>query len=539
MKSILLTLNTGNMKKIIFAIIILYTGFPGVTDAQVLINQGSDIFVTAGSSIVIDGDFENQLDGSMNLAGDILITGDWVNNATSGNLLIGTSGTVNFVGSATQYIGGSNFTYFNSVNLQNDVNLAYTASISGDLTHSNTFLTLGSYTLVMQFGSQIVGANSSGYIIADGTGRLLRYVDASNTEFPIGTISAFVPLTLSNTGTTDYYAAHVFPDVRVNGLTGATIPEINDCVNMTWDITENVSGGSNLSVTTYWGAGIEGPTFDRLNCGMGHYTGGAWDPQTSMGASGSNPYSITRTGITSLSAFAVGDVNSPMAITLDMSMDITALLEGPFNGSDMDDDLRLGGYIPLAQPYNVAPWLYMGSENVPAIPPNVIDWVLIQLRDAPNAGSATPGTAIATRAAFVLNDGSIVDLDGSSNLQFNAVINDDLFVVLWHRNHLGIISANPLTDAGGGVYPYNFTTAGQALGPDGQKQIAAGVYGMFGGDGDANGFIQLNDKTGVWAPNAGTEGYKSADFNLDGQTNNQDKDDSWSENVGDSSKVPN
>ena len=42
--------------------------------------------------------------------------------------------------------------------------------------------------------------------------------------------------------------------------------------------------------------------------------------------------------------------------------DITAFLEGPFNGTDMN--ALLGSYIPLSQPYNVAPWGYAGTENV-------------------------------------------------------------------------------------------------------------------------------------------------------------------------------
>lgn len=527
------------MKKTIIAIIILFTALPAILDAQILINQGSDIIVSAGSFVVIDGDFENQLDGSMNLAGELSLTGDWSNNATSGNLLIGTSGTVNFVGTTTQYIGGSNFTYFNNVNLQNDANLDYTQSVSGTLSLANSYLTLDNYIVVMQFGSSIIGATTSGYIVTNGLGYILQYNNGSAVDYPIGTSSNFAPVTLTNSGTADYFSARVFPDVLTGGLSGGTIPEINDCVNMTWDITENSVGGSNLAVTTYWGAGMEGSSFNRTNCGMGHYTGGSWDPQVAGAAGGPGPYFLTRSGITSLSAFAVGDLQSPMAIQLDMNFDLTAFLEGPFNGADMDIDLRNGGYIPLAQPYSVSPWNYPGGEVVPSIPPNVVDWVLVQLRDAPTAGGAIPSTAVATRAAFILDDGSIVDLDGSTNLSFNVVINDNLYVVVWHRNHLGIISANALTDAGGGLYPYNFTTgSGQALGPNGQKQIASGVYGMFGGDGTSSGVVSTFDKTTVWEPFAGTEGYNEADFNLDGQTSNEDKNDTYLGNIGASTKVP-
>ena len=79
---------------------------------QSLINHGADIIISSGSSIVIDGDFENQLDGTLNNSGDILITGDWINNQTSGNLLLNTSGTVSLIGSSIQNFEGTHATYF-------------------------------------------------------------------------------------------------------------------------------------------------------------------------------------------------------------------------------------------------------------------------------------------------------------------------------------------------------------------------------------------------------------------------------------------
>ncbi|MEZ5198088.1 MAG: hypothetical protein R2764_17370 [Bacteroidales bacterium] len=48
--------------------------------------------------------------------------------------------------------------------------------------------------------------------------------------------------------------------------------------------------------------------------------------------------------------------------------------------------LNAKNYIPLAQPYNTYPWNYNGDEAVTEIPTeSVVDWVLVELRDAPNA----------------------------------------------------------------------------------------------------------------------------------------------------------
>ncbi|MCB0804553.1 MAG: hypothetical protein KDC05_02080 [Bacteroidales bacterium] len=526
------------MKSIITFLIIIALGYADLAHCQYLVNAGSDIVINSGTSLVMDASFRNESDGSMNNSGQVLISGDWINNQTSGNLLNGTSGVVEFTGSTPQDIGGSAITYFHDLDLQNDANLTANAiSVNGNLTLSSTFLSLGNGVVVIQSSGQIVGAGPSGYIIAGGNGMLRQYVTGANKIFPVGTISSFVPVTLSNTGTADYYSVRVFPDVRTNGTTGGTIPEINDCVDMTWVITENVAGGSNLSVTPYWSAGLEGPNFNRNHAAVGHYTAGAWDPDGEGIASGANPYSITRTGITSLSAFAVGDLESPMAIPIDIRLDVTAFLEGPFNGSGMDTDLLSGGVIPLLQPYNTAPWFYGGSESVGSIPADVVDWCLLEIRDAANAASATPATVVATKAVFLLSDGSIVDIDGSSLPAFSFTLTNQMFAVVWHRNHLGIMSASALSESGG-IYSYDFTTSGQAY-LNGQKNLGGGDYGMYSGNGNGNLLINLMDKNNVWAPEAGTTGYKDGDFDMNTEVDNADKNDQWYNNTGTSSTVPN
>ena len=157
----------------------------------------------------------------------------------------------------------------------------------------------------------------------------------------------------------------------------------------------------------------------------------------------------------------------PEIILLDIRLDIKALLEGPFNGTSMNTDLNNQNQIPFSQPYSTTPWNYAGTESVPSIPnTNIVDWVLIELRDASDAASATPATVIERQAAFLLNNGEVVGLDGNTGaLQCTSTtITNNLFVVVYHRNHLAIMSANPLTKAGE-VYSYDFTIAdSQAFG---------------------------------------------------------------------------
>ncbi|MCD4788643.1 MAG: hypothetical protein K8R37_01490, partial [Bacteroidales bacterium] len=242
------------------------------------------------------------------------------------------------------------------------------------------------------------------------------------------------------------------------------------------------------------------------------------------------------------------DINNMIQEALDWfgvnpskSVSLDVFLEGPFNSTDtdMNTDLNSDGLIPLAQPFNTAPWNYTGTESATSIPnANIVDWVLVEFRDAVDAGSATSGTMIARQAAFLLNDGSIVGLDGASDLQFSYTPINQLFVVIWHRNHLGVLSAYALTGFGD-VYYYNFTNGpDKAYGTDAQKYLSSGIYGMIAGDVDGSGLINQDDKTIYWEPSAGTTGYNGSDLNLDTETDNKDKDDFWVPNLGLGTQVP-
>jgi PKD repeat protein len=220
-------------------------------------------------------------------------------------------------------------------------------------------------------------------------------------------------------------------------------------------------------------------------------------------------------------------------------LDLTVFLEGPYNGTTMSQGLI--GYVPLNQPYNVSPWNYTGTENVASIPANVIDWVLIELRDATSAGGAGSATRIGRKAAFLRNDGRVVGLNGNPVLDFGSLtVANNLFAIVNHRNHLSILSANGLTQTSG-IYTYNFTTgSGQAFGGiAAQKQIAPSVWGMYGGDGDKNGIVNTGDESLTWEVTAGNKGYLGTDYNLDSQSNNLDKDNIWVPNIGNGSQVPN
>ncbi|MCD4664670.1 MAG: hypothetical protein K8R68_05310 [Bacteroidales bacterium] len=230
-----------------------------------------------------------------------------------------------------------------------------------------------------------------------------------------------------------------------------------------------------------------------------------------------------------------------------LTFDLKVFLEGPFDPATNEMTTKLNTILPTSQPYyptlpyfgNPSPdWYYGGSESVGSIPnPQIVDWIVVQLREGIGPGTAT--NILATQAAFINHLGDVVGLDGFSSLNFSITYSNNLYAVIWHKNHLGVISANPLVDVGG-LFTYDFSSgSGQAYGgTSAQKQLATGIWGLISGDGDGDGEIQLSDKVNVWELQAGRAGYLEGDYILNGEVSNQDKDDYWLPNLGSSSYIP-
>lgn len=124
-----------------------------------------------------------------------------------------------------------------------------------------------------------------------------------------------------------------------------------------------------------------------------------------------------------------GRINAYNALSIG-SVELKVFLEGPFFSGSMENTLNTGGQIPLQSPYTE------DEQSISEIPNNsVVDWVLVELRDKNDSD-----VIVEQKSALILNNGSIVDLDGVSLPQFSKN-DDDYFVVIKHRNHLPVMSS--------------------------------------------------------------------------------------------------
>ncbi len=202
--------------------------------------------------------------------------------------------------------------------------------------------------------------------------------------------------------------------------------------------------------------------------------------------------------------------NEPQYFASDgVAVNAKVFLEGPYSNGLMNTALRDNGYLPLTQPYNTEPWNYPGTESVVSIPPGVVDWVLLELRTSPEASGL-----VAARAAFLTSGGRIVDLDGQFPVAFES-LPENYYLVIRHRNHLPIMSAN-LMALGHLSVLYDFSASlSQAFGINPMIELTGGIYGSAAGDGNASGGIYLEDYS-LYKTNQGMEGYNPVDYNLSG-----------------------
>ncbi|GAB5526536.1 MAG: hypothetical protein Roseis2KO_44080 [Roseivirga sp.] len=219
-----------------------------------------------------------------------------------------------------------------------------------------------------------------------------------------------------------------------------------------------------------------------------------------------------------------------------------AFLEGAYNGSSLNTTIN--GSIPSAQPYSGATYNnHSGTESASA-PASAVDWVLVELREAGSAAAALNSTKVGSAAGFLMSDGSIKATDGTSDLTISLSGNtgSDFYVVVYHRNHLPIMSAAAVSESSG-TYSIDFTSnsANTYQTTTALKSLSGGKFGLPAGDSDQDGDIDATDLS-TWRANNGTDfSYGSsgaADFNLDGVINAVDRNAFHHKNTSKTRQVP-
>jgi len=245
------------------------------------------------------------------------------------------------------------------------------------------------------------------------------------------------------------------------------------------------------------------------------------------------PYDISVIDITiRCSNYSSGEVKvSGMKLakflTTSIHLSSRIFLEGPYDSTSGQMNTLLNDSIPTTSPYAQDP------RSVSGIPDNIVDWVLVELR------ATDSSSAIISKSVFIDRDGYIVSDDGSTKNVLLGVVPGSYYVVIKHRNHLAVMSANAVITIKD-TLTYDFTLGSDQFygGSDGAKEIKNGIWGMITGDGGGNGQIQNSDSEETWKQENGISGYRNGDYNMNGQVQNDDNEKYWKNNNGRGSRVP-
>jgi hypothetical protein len=200
------------------------------------------------------------------------------------------------------------------------------------------------------------------------------------------------------------------------------------------------------------------------------------------------------------------------------------VLQSAWTGTQMQTQLNTGGYLPVNQPYNVAPWNYAGTETLDSIPAGMVDWVIVELRDSVDAA-----TVVERRAAILMEDGSILDTDMQNEIAFDS--SGMFYVLIDHRNHMPVMSANPRPIPDTTLIDFSTGSAGFYGGTASVFDLGGSVYAMIAGDLNKDGtlkysgggndrsliLLQLNAQTGATIITGTANGYFKEDISMNGQ----------------------
>jgi hypothetical protein len=168
-------------------------------------------------------------------------------------------------------------------------------------------------------------------------------------------------------------------------------------------------------------------------------------------------------------------------------------LEGAFDSEEgvMKNKLNELGYLPgmkpktffsrkteSGQPYKNYPWEYQGNEGVVKTndyynyDKKVVDWVLVSIREKEHYNSTVfraPAHVYVDGRVKIASVGAKCSLDPSKRY----------YIVIEHRNHLAVMSKEPVAVKDGNIsYDFRYTESYQ----EGHKQIGDGMYAMIAGN---------------------------------------------------------
>jgi hypothetical protein len=423
----------------------LYNGDSTVVrriSGNLTIDNGSTLSLLSKKAVLtVNGTIVNNgiITLSDQAGGDLDVKGNFTNNGTfnANNRALG------FKGASIQTVGGTtnplNLAY---VTINNAAGVALAQNIVAAKT---TWLTagkvlLGNYNYVI--GDTIIGTFSNAAMLAtNGTGVVKKiFTQKSAFTFPVGDTTGtaeYSPVSLTNNGT---YTA----DTVSVAVANAKHPNNNNAVNYLsryWTLSgAGTTTNSYGAVFTYNAADVAGTESGFVGA---VYDGSKW---TTLGTINTTAHTLTvaaQSAFGTFTAGAAGGFSSAGHVT------VKVIPQGFYNA---------GGYL------------------------NVSDTVKILLAN--------------TSSPFAIVDSAYAVLDSltfTATATLSVANSGTYYIVVAHRNSIETWSAAGVAYTKGATTNYDFTTAASQAYGSNEIEIASGVFAIYNGDCNQDGYVDPLD----------------------------------------------
>ena len=486
-----------------------------------LYNNGATITVQNNAYITVMGELQNNT-GTITNDGKIEVQGSFTNNATYNSTAAEDSLIFKGIGNSIFKSGGAtiNFLTLNKTAAADFVTLNGNALIGKKL----DFLS-GSFTTdpIANPAYKVISPITAAYTFAAGT-EIIGSVQ--RTGWANGAANVFNQthmLVTTNAGTAPTDVTVTMIPQTAGGDPTQTEREVKR------KYTFAQTGGSAFTADVrYAYQSTELNTNTEANLVPWKLVSGEWNGLTTGATRDVVNHYVNYTAIPAADLLQEWKLADP-----NYTFNVTAYLSGAWINSTglMRSVLSASANFPLSQPYTSTPFSYTGTESVTTVPANVVDWLLVEFRK-PTTGlpaDAINSTVIGRKACFLLNNGSVVNTDGTSVSSFDINKQGAGFVVVRHRNHLAVMS-NSLASNTTGSYTNSFAALANVYqkptvlsAPAVVLSAAApgnALFGLWAGDVNNNGAVTTSDITpinnAISGPSTGnTNVYNVRDINLD------------------------
>lgn len=297
----------------------------------------------------------------------------------------------------------------------------------------------------------------------------------------------------------------------------------NANVVLEFDPIEYVAGSGDIDVTE--GLGMQFSSIQLRTPSVGNILGNYYEVPAGKVGTDTLLYSYASGGCTVTATRLVNVISSKHVA-------IKVLLEGPYIAKLDTMRCIYEGYFPNVIGKYISPYADKRehAKPFPQFKQGIVDWIYVEVWDYPpngmGFGDTRKGVLVDSTSALLLSDGVVAGLDGNKYVSFDHLKDNNYYVVIKHRNHLPVMSAEKVAFTSGNITVANtidftqkmenaFDNSGKNTTQTPLKMINGKCF-MYAGDVNGDGMVSVVDMQS-YENEASSIGYNIADLTFDSQ----------------------